>query len=143
MTTMSEMSLRMALAALTFVGCRGGTPVPRRTPTVHSAPSTVPLDGGGGSPGHQTTRDCVRECREIYELCKRRTPECHAYDQLQRAGEAIGLSDGGAAETQDYILLLPQLLGASHICVTTCGRPNGMCVDRCLDAWDAGPPQRR
>ena len=142
MTTMSEMSLWMALASLTFVGCRGGATAPRRTPPGHSVPSTTPLDGGGGGRGHQTVRACLRECRETYGSCKRQTPDCEAYDRLHRAMEAIVSSDGGAAETQTYRALLPQLLNRSFVCVTICGAPNGLCADRCLNAWDAGPPQR-
>lgn len=54
--------------------------------------------------------------------------------------EAIASSDGGAAERQTYRALLPQLLDRAHVCVIACGRQNGLCVDRCLNSWDAGPP---
>jgi hypothetical protein len=128
------------LLALAIVGCRGGTPGSRPTPTSHPALTDAgrlaPSDGGGlvlrNYPLSIVT--CIDQCHWVYDRCASVTPECDVFGRLEAA-----LRSGPAGAYTDLILQ-EEVRNRADVCLTRCAEPERLCGRRCFDAVDAGPP---
>lgn len=124
----SRVWLRVALASMALVGCRGGASIPRRT----SAPS----DGGGLVLRNYplSIGTCLDQCHWVYDRCAGITPECDVFGRLEAA-----VRSGGAGAYTDLILQ-EEVRNRADVCLTRCAEPERLCARQCFDAVDAGPP---
>ena len=150
--------LRMTLASLLLAGCRGGASPPQRTSASHAVPTSHPVptspsalssarsDGGRAVyPGNlRYISRCLEACWRLNALCHAATPECEDMDRLREASGIPNRIDGAANPVMTAIVVSVLMSERTAVCVQRCGRPNGLCENRCYEAVeDAGSPQRQ
>ena len=138
----------VALACVVAVGCRGGTSASRPTPTSppvptsRAVPSAATLDGGRAvfRGNLRYISRCLEECWRLDALCRVATPECEGMDRLREDSGIPNRIDGAANPVMAAIVVSVLMSERTAVCVQRCGRPFGLCENRCYDAVDAGPP---